>query len=206
VVKIAPYGTWASPISAAEVATGHRERRWVAAQPEHVWWTETRPDQGGRVTLMRSGPDGTREQMLAAPWSVRNRVHEYGGRPYVLNGHWVVFTNWADQRVYAFQPEGDPPMPISPEPEKHHGVRYSDLSNGPEGVWCVRETSIGDKPADVRRDLVELPVTGQAATDPGAVRVLAASHHFMTGPKLSPDGKRAAWLGWEHPNMPWDGN
>ena len=43
VVKIAPYGTWDSPISAAEVATGHRERRWVQAQPEHVWWTETRP-------------------------------------------------------------------------------------------------------------------------------------------------------------------
>lgn len=158
------------------------------------------------MALMRSGHDGTREEVLAAPWSVRNRVHEYGGRPFTLAGGWVVFTNWADQRVYAYHPEGDQPVPISPEPEKHHGVRYSDLSPGAEGVWCVRETSIGDRPTDVRRDLVELPVAGLAADDPSAVRVLAASHHFMTGPKLSPDGRRAAWLGWEHPNMPWDGN
>lgn len=198
-VKIAPYGTWASPISAADAATGQRERRWVERHGEHVLWTETRPAEGGRVTLMRWAPDGSREELLAAPWNVRNRVHEYGGRPYTVTGGRIVFTNWADQRVYALEP-GSEPVPISPEPEKHHGVRYSDLSPGAGGVWCVRETSVGDRPTDVRRDLVELPLSG------GEPRILAASHHFMTGPKLSPDGRRAVWLGWEHPNMPWDGN
>src|SRR2546423_1631254 len=39
----------------------------------------------------------------------------------------------------------------------------------------------------------------------GEVRVLTASHPFMSAPKCSPDGRRAAWIGWEHPRMPWDG-
>jgi dipeptidyl aminopeptidase/acylaminoacyl peptidase len=30
-------------------------------------------------------------------------------------------------------------------------------------------------------------------------------HRFVTGPRLSPDGRRAAWLVWDHPRMPWDG-
>ena len=169
-----------------------------------VWWTEGRPDQGGRITLMRAGDDGAPEEVLAAPWNVRNRVHEYGGRPWVSVGDVIAFTHWDDQRVYVLDPRaGGAPVPISPEPERPHGVRYSDLSPGPGGthVWCVREASTGDRPSEVRRDLVALPVTG----DPDAARVLTASHHFMTGPKVSPDGRRAAWIGWEHPRMPWDG-
>ena len=43
------------------------------------------------------------------------------------------------------------------------------------------------------------------ALDGGGERVLAASHHFLTVPKLSPDGRHAAWFGWDHPAMPWDG-
>ncbi|CAM5562352.1 prolyl oligopeptidase family serine peptidase [Streptomyces hirsutus] len=30
-------------------------------------------------------------------------------------------------------------------------------------------------------------------------------HRFVTGPRLSPDGRRAVWLAWDHPRMPWDG-
>ena len=207
-VKIAPFGTWSSPISASVAATAHRERRWVGPHDGAVWWSEGRPDEGGRIALMRAGDDGTPEEMLAAPWNVRNRVHEYGGRPWVSVGAVIAFTNWSDQRVYVLDPRTSAePVPISPEPEQPHGVRYSDLSPGPDDthVWCVREMSVGDRPTDVRRDLVALPVTGEAGGDPGAVRALIASHHFMTGPRWSPDGRRAAWMGWEHPRMPWDG-
>lgn len=207
-VKIAPYGTWDSPISAAVAATAFRDRRWAGRHAGSVWWTESRAEEGGRITLMRAGAGGSPEEVLAAPWNVRNRVHEYGGRPWVGLDAGIAFTNWADQRVYLLDVDtpGEP-VPISPASERQHGVRYSDLSAGPGGthVWCVRETSTGDRPTDIKRDLVALPVTGEAATDPGAVLVLTASHHFMTGPKVSPDGRHAVWIGWEHPRMPWDG-
>jgi dipeptidyl aminopeptidase/acylaminoacyl peptidase len=167
-----------------------------------VWWADSRPAEGGRVGLVRDGQD-----LLPAPWNVRNRVHEYGGRPWVVlstqDGDRVAFTNWDDQRIYLFDPDdlATPPTPLSPEPERHHGFRYADLTAGPGDteVWCVRETVTGDARTDIRRELVALPIDGSE------VKVLAASHHFMTGPQLSPDGRHLAWLGWNHPQMPWDG-
>jgi acetyl esterase/lipase len=206
VVKIASFGAWTSPISAATAATAGRERRWVDRCAGSVWWTESRPEEGGRVTLVREGPDGEPVELLPAPWNVRNRVHEYGGRPWVgldtPSGLRIAFTNWDDQRVYLFDPgTGAEPVPISAEPERRHGMRYADLTAAPGGehVWCVREGAIGTRPADVRRELVALPIDGGPAVE------LAASHRFMTGPKVSPDGRHAAWIGWDHPRMPWDG-
>ncbi len=205
-VKIAQFGAWESPLDAASVAAARGEPQWVDVHGGRVWWAEQRPTEGGRVALLHEGPDGRPVEVLPAPWNVRNRVHEYGGRPWTVldgpHGEQVVFTSWADQRLYLVE-VGAPgePRPISAEPARHHGLRYADLSPGPDGtVLCVRETVVGDGPTDIRRDLVAVPVDG---SEP---RVLAASHHFMTGPRLSPDGDRIAWIGWDHPNMPWDGS
>ena len=204
-VKIARFGSWESPLSAADVGVSGGEPRWVGTHRGRVWWAETRPAEGGRLALLHEGPDGHPVEVVPAPWNVRNRVHEYGGRPWVVvdgpHGEVLVFTNWSDQRLYSMA-VGAPgtPTPLTAEPGRHHGLRYADLSPGPDGsVLCVRETVTGDLPADVRRDLVTVPLDG------GEVRVLGASHHFMTGPRLSPDGTRVAWIGWDHPRMPWDG-
>lgn len=216
-VKIAPYGTWESPITAARVAVASGGPRWADLHDGHAWWVELRPAEGGRLALLRADlRTGAAGEVLGAPWNVRNRLHEYGGRPWVVLGTGaaarVVFTEWADQRLYRADPNadpetGEPPAPISPLPDVPHGYRYGDPTPSPDGreVWCVRETVTGERPTDVRRDLVAVPLDGSAATDPGKVRVLSASHHFLSGPKLSPDGTHAAWLGWNHPNMPWDG-
>ncbi|GAA3884510.1 prolyl oligopeptidase family serine peptidase [Saccharothrix violaceirubra] len=201
-VKIAPYGTWTSPIGAADAAAAGGGPQWVDLHDGRPWWAEGRPAEGGRVALVRDGQD-----LLPPPWNVRNRVHEYGGRPWVVldtpDGTRVAFTHWDDQRVHVFDPDAPvpEPVPITPAPERHHGVRYADLAAGPGGteVWCVRETVTGDARTDVRRDLVAIPLDGSP------IRVLAASHHFLSGPKPSPDGTRLAWIGWDHPNMPWDG-
>ncbi|KAA2265703.1 S9 family peptidase [Solihabitans fulvus] len=212
-VKIAPYGTWTSPIGSAEAAAAGGGLQWVDLHDGRVWWAESRPAEGGRTALLREGPDGQPEQVLSAPWNVRNRVHEYGGRPWVVigtpDGDRLAFTNWDDQRVYLVDADdaAATPQPISPDPLRRQGFRYADLTASPDGteVWCVREAATGEARTDIRRDLVALPVSGAAATDEAEVRVLGASHHFMTGPKASPDGRHVAWLGWDHPAMPWDG-
>ncbi|MCP2270913.1 dipeptidyl-peptidase 5 [Actinokineospora diospyrosa] len=192
--KIAPYGTWVSPLGAADVARAGSAPSWVRRVGAEVFWTEGQPLEGGRSALFRH--DGARvRRVLEAPWNVRNRVHEYGGMPYLVLGERVVFTNWDDQRVYLTDREGTDPKPISAEPSTPQGWRYTDLVAGPDGteVWCVREDE-----SDYR-ELVALPLDGSPA------RVLGRTHHFMSSPQPSPDGRHAAWLGWEHPNMPWDG-
>src|SRR5579875_112135 len=40
--------------------------------------------------------------------------------------------------------------------------------------------------------------------DTGEVLQLVSGNDFYSSPKLSPDGKRIAWLTWNHPDMPWD--
>jgi dipeptidyl aminopeptidase/acylaminoacyl peptidase len=212
VVKIAPYGTWTSPIAAADVASSGGGPSWLDMHGAEVWWAESRPEEGGRLALCRHQPGIGVSEVLTAPWNVRNRVHEYGGRPWAVidttAGPRLTFTNWSDQRLYVTDPNGPgEPVAISPQPQRSHGWRYADLAAGPDGqtVWCVRETVTGDLPTDIRRDLVAVPLDSSAAEDDTAVRVLAATHHFMSGPKPSPDGRHATWLGWDHPAMPWDG-
>jgi len=200
VVEIAPYGTWTSPLSAADVAASGVSAQWLGTVGNEVWWAEARAGEGGRVTLVRSLADGTVEDVLPAPWNVRNRVHEYGGRPWLVLDDVLVFTHWTDQRVYRRDLTTGDTTPLTPEPATRHQIRYSDLQPGHPGeVWLVRERSTGPRRVDIARDLIAVPLDGSPE------RVLTASHHFLTAPQLSPDGKRAAWLGWNHPAMPWDG-
>ncbi|MEU6811743.1 prolyl oligopeptidase family serine peptidase [Streptomyces sp. NPDC046831] len=213
-----PYGSWPSPIDAA-LAAGHDGRpEFVGFVGDEVWWTEPRPAEGGRRTLVRRrdqdtrpGAGGTEESVLPPPWNVRSRVIEYGGRPwagFVEDGvPVVVFADFADQRLYRYEP-GAEPKPLTPLSRVGGGLRWADPQVRAERgeVWCVLEEFTGDRPTDVRRVLATVPLDGSAAEDRGAVRELTDDRRrFLTGPRLSPDGRRAVWLAWDHPRMPWDG-
>ncbi|MFF0780170.1 prolyl oligopeptidase family serine peptidase [Streptomyces sp. NPDC003720] len=206
-----PYGSWPSPIDAALAAAHDGQPEWVGFVGDEVWWTEPRPAEGGRRALVRRTAEGAEESVLPAPWNVRTRVIEYGGRPWtgtVQDGApLVVFANFADQRLYRWEP-GTEPRPLTPLSPVGGGLRWAepqvDLARGE--VWCVLEEFTGDGPDDVRRVPAAVPLDGSAAADRAAVRELVEQRHrFVTGPRLSPDGRRAAWLAWDHPRMPWDG-
>jgi dipeptidyl aminopeptidase/acylaminoacyl peptidase len=116
----------------------------------------------------------------------------------------VWFCAWADQRLYRRDPQTGEVQPLTPEPEAPRGDRYADGSVSPDGTWmvCVREhhPAGGSGAADVRNELVRL-----AAHEPSAPDVLVAGPDFVAAPRISPDGRRLAWVEWDHPNMPWDG-
>lgn len=197
-VETSPYGTWKSAIGAAETAAAGGGPQWLAVVDGEPWWADARPAEGGRITVVRGRNDGSAEEMLPAPWNARSRLHEYGGRPWIVHEGSLFFTHWHDQRVYRRKPDTGEITPITPEPPLRQGVRYADLRPGPGAeIWAVRETRTGPRRTDIRRDLVALGPGGEP-------RALAASHHFLTAPQLSPGGGHAAWLGWEHPAMPWD--
>ncbi|MCT9076661.1 LpqB family beta-propeller domain-containing protein [Streptomyces fulvoviolaceus] len=205
------YGSWPSPIDAALAAAHDGHPEWVGFVGDEAWWTEPRPTEGGRRTLVRRRADGTEESVLPAPWNVRSRVVEYGGQPWAGaptgGGPLVVFVNFADQRLYRYEP-GGAPQPLTPVSLVGGGLRWADPQVRPElgEVWCVLEEFTGDGPTDVRRVLAAVPLDGSAAQDRDAVRELTDDRHrFVTGPRVSPDGTRAAWLAWDHPRMPWDG-
>ncbi|MFD6111358.1 prolyl oligopeptidase family serine peptidase [Streptomyces yangpuensis] len=213
-----PYGSWPSPIDAGLAASRDGRPEYIGTVGPEVWWTEPRPREAGRRTLVRRRPagSGTRSEVseLPAPWNVRSRVTEYGGLPWAgaeraAGGPLLVFVHFADQRLYAYEPDapGAPdPRPLTPVSGTGGGLRWADPVLRGDEVWCVLEEFTGPAPTDVRRVLAAVPLDGSAAGDRAAVRELTdGQHRFTTGPRLSPDGRRAAWLVWDHPLMPWDG-
>ncbi|MEU3183483.1 prolyl oligopeptidase family serine peptidase [Streptomyces sp. NPDC006923] len=210
----APYGTWPSPIDATLAASHDGRPEYAGTVGEEVWWTEPRPAEAGRRALVRRRADGSEESVLPAPWNVRSRVIEYGGVPWAgaerpRGGPLVVFVHFPDQRLYAYEPDGGgEPRPLTPVSATGGGLRWADprihLERGE--VWCVLEEFTGERPTDVRRVIAAVPLDGSAAGDRAAVRELTDDRHrFVTGPRLSPDGRHAAWIAWDHPHMPWDG-
>ncbi|WP_236052185.1 S9 family peptidase [Nonomuraea cypriaca] len=162
------------------------------ARSGRVWWTEDRPGEGGRTTIMCRAADGTRRELLPAPWWARTRVHEYGGRPYTVTpAGEVVFANMRDQRLYVLGENGEP-KPLTPE-----GCRYADLQVHDGQVWCVRERH--DEDGKVTRAVVAVPLDG------GETREWATGCDFYASPAISPDGRHLAYVCWNHPRMPWDG-
>lgn len=54
-----------------------------------------------RVVLVREGAQpGSVEDITPAGFNVRTVVHEYGGGAFTVKGDNVVFSNYADQRLY----------------------------------------------------------------------------------------------------------
>lgn len=210
IVQTLAYGSWPSPIDASLAAAHDGHPEYVGFVGDEAWWTEPRPTEAGRRTLVRRRADGSEESVLPAPWNVRSRVIEYGGQPWAgtmrEDGPLIVFVNFVDQRLYAY--EGGEPRPLTPLSLVGGGLRWVDpqlhLERGE--VWCVLEEFTGDGPTDVRRVVAAVPLDGSAEQDRDAVRELTdGRHQFVTGPRVSPDGRRAAWLAWDHPRMPWDG-
>ncbi len=205
-----PYGAWPSPLSAADAARAGGEPRWlleqwVSAAGDDIWWAELRPTEGGRSAVVRWTPWHGSRDMFSGDWNARSRVHEMGARPFAVHpdGERFVFAHWDDQRLYLASDDTEP-VAITPEPAIPSGLRYGDPLLVGEEAWCVRETITGPNPADLHREIVAIPLSGTAVSDPAAIRVLAESHRFMTGPKMSPDGRHIAWIGWNHPSMAWD--
>jgi dipeptidyl aminopeptidase/acylaminoacyl peptidase len=199
VPSVAPYGSWQSPISADRIAHGGiaLSEPWLG-EGGTTYWLEGRPSEGGRSVLVRRGADGALADVLPAEFNVRTRVHEYGGGAWLLAGDAVVFANFDDQRLYRLDRGGDP-RPITPEPPAPAALRYADGRATPDGrlIVSVRETHDG---AEVTNELVALPADGSAAP-----RTIASGRDFYATPRVSPDGRRVAWIEWDHPRMPWDG-
>jgi dipeptidyl aminopeptidase/acylaminoacyl peptidase len=200
VVTLAPYGSWSSPIEAATVArAGRRLGAAAIAADGAVWWAEGRPDEGGRVVLMRRAPGTEPETVTPADRNVRTRVHEYGGGAWCLvEGDLVVFVDFADQRLYR-QRLGGEPVAISPDSGPSGALHYADMRPTPDGdgIVCIRETH-GE--GEALNEIVSLPLDGSAEP-----QVLASGRDFYSFPRISPDGAWLAWTCWDHPNMPWDG-
>ncbi len=193
---VAPYGTWKSPITSDMVVENSVRLGAVELDGDDIYWVEERPHEGGRNVIVRRSAEGIAEDVTPAPYNVRTRVHEYGGLCFWISDGTLLFSNFADGRVYR-QNQGEDPTPITPADVD---LRYADgmIDRARNRLVCVREDH-RESDQDCANTIVALGLNG---CDEG--EVLVSGSDFYGYPSVSPDGGTMAWLRWDHPNMPWD--
>ena len=190
-------GAWPSPLESAAIVRDQIGLIALARLGNELWWSETRPLERGRSALVRSR-DGasTPVDVLPAPFSARTRVHEYGGGAWALSPAGLVLSNEDDRRVWHLAAAGGQPRALTPP----GAWRFADFSHDPirQRWFAVREDhSSTPEPSNT---LVQLDVAGESVGT-----ILVGDRDFVSNPRVSPDGRRLAWLAWDHPSMPWDG-
>ena len=170
--RTTPYGAWSSPITTDLLVAGAVGLHEVQADGEDLWWDEGRPEEGGRIQLVRRTPDGATTDVLPDGFAARTRVHEYGGGGWRVHEGVLFFSNWSDQRLHRLDPGGEP-RPLTPE-----GCRYADMDVAPDGTWlvAVREDHRGE--GEARNEIVRIDTTT------GDETVLVTGPDFVASPRL----------------------
>ena len=211
VIKAAPHGSWKSPISADLIVAETVALGQVVLDGDDLYWSETRPTEGGRNAIVRRSAAGDTSDVLPFPFNARTRVHEYGGGAYTVTDGIVYFSNYSDQRLYrmTIDPTAEPkPVPLTPT----GGYRFADFIVDSHRSRLISVCEDHGHAACPSNTIVTVNMSAEP-DEPGSggdagideIRVLLSGNDFYSTPRISPDGSQMAWLTWNHPNMPWDG-
>lgn len=198
-------------LSARDACAAQHDYAALVACRYGLIWLEYEPKDGcNRLVRLFRG----RRQVLTPPgFSVRSRVHEYGGGAFCVAGDRVLFVNAADQQIW-LQPLGDIDtvpgslncLQLTHTPD----TRYGDLLYDPgrRRLIAVAETHYSEQSTRAPQNtLVSLGLSSKGAQGRGfsaaGPHTLASGHDFYSSPCLSPDGGELAWLAWDHPHQPW---
>jgi dipeptidyl aminopeptidase/acylaminoacyl peptidase len=188
------YGEWKSPITSGLIATSAIGLNETFRDADELFWTEMRPNEGGRLAIVQRDAAGEVSDVIPAPFSARSRVHEYGGGAFTVHSGTIYFSNMADQRLYRVAP-GEQPHAITAE----SGRRFADGIVCDKGTWMIAVCEEHSKPkTEAINTLVKIDLKS------GQVETLVSGFDFFASPRLSPDGRSLVWLTWNHPYMPWD--
>ena len=200
-----PFGAWESPITSKSITAGSVKIGGVNVCNDNLFWLEGRPQEAGRNVLCRYDTDSDQKSerngvdVTPKDSNVRTKVHEYGGGALTMGdtkGE-IFYSEFATQRLCKLV-NGEEPHPITPDGDR---FRFADgvLDDSTQQIFCVREDHEKPVPKDVVNEIVALTTDGSMS-----MHVLATGNDFYSAPRLSPDGKKLAYVTWNHPNMPWD--
>ena len=196
-----PCGRWPSPITAGLVAQTAPAVNFLSVENDCLYWVESRPWDAGRNVIMCRNANGEVMDLLPPPFSHHSRVHEYGGRAYVVNRGVLYFIHALDQRLYALCLSADAtPRALTPS----SNWRFADLivDDHRHRIIAVGECHPENgEPANMLVSLQMDPIHDAENTPQPIIH----QADFYAYPRLSPDGKTLCWIQWCHPQMPWDG-
>lgn len=168
-----------------------------------LYWLETRPSEGGRNVLVKANSDGKHIDITLRNYYLRSRIHEYGGIAYTINNKTAYYANFQDQRLYKQSLIDTTNIyPITPEINKDGSLgKYGALEISSDGKFLIFIYEKEYKNKENENYLACLDLKQNDISEP---IILHEGFDFYGTPKLSKDGKKIAWITWNHPNMPWD--
>ncbi|XP_005101732.1 acylamino-acid-releasing enzyme [Aplysia californica] len=200
----AGYGTWKSPISSQLTTASGVDLMQLRTDSDpnfsdNAYWNEIHADEGGRYVICSSDAAGNIVQWTPKEFNARTTVHEYGGGDFIVYQGVVYFSNFKDQALYKQTSPTATPEPLT---DTSKSFRYADGFFSPKKsrIFYVREDH------EVVKQGAKEPENTLVAIDPASKKqsVLVKGADFYSCPRVSPDGKKIAWVQWYHPNMPWD--
>lgn len=204
-----PFGTWDSPLKAnliAQSALRLREPKFIDG---NLYWIEGRPKEEGREVLLKRSHNGEIKELTSAPFSVKSRVHEYGGGGYLVTSQGILFCEGSDNRLYQISPEGTISPFTAPSAARFADGTYDPIHN--RSVWVCEDHS-----QQIPSTVPSLSHTTPSASlepvnslvivsETGKVTPLVTGSDFFAFPRWNPGTNQLAWISWNHPQMPWDG-
>ena len=211
--KIAPFGSWLSPITADAIVAKSIRFGEVRTDGNTIYWLEDRPTEKGRGVVVRKAENDAEPVDFTPPYTrgqfnVRTRVYEYGGGAWLVDGGDVYFTNVSDGRLYRQKGNHDP-VALTPEsPVKGKPtLDYADGRIDPHrDRWIgIIEDWSGVLHSDRAQQFPEHRIVAidLRPQSPSPAMTLVEGSDFYASPRLSPSGHELAWLEWNHPHMPW---
>ena len=181
----APYGAWASPLTAARATAGALRLGEIALDGDDVYWLEGRASEGGRNVLVRASTGAPPVDVTRRRASTSARAStSTAARPTPCTGATSTASNFADQRLYGITP-GRPPRRAHARGLLLRAVRA--WTPPAAALVCVREDQRkGDAEPPAAIVAVDVPLGRATGRRAGVVLVQGAD--FYSDAIAQPDG------------------
>ena len=182
--QVRPFGLWNSPIQPQDLAhsKSFKDVAWDADGKTLVWLE----GRGPRGVLVCQPPHQAPRD-LNTTLSVRAQVG-YGGGDFTVAHGWAYFAE-SGGRLYRQNLDAGPPQPLTPA---FGNAASPTVSKDGRWLMYVHHDASIDRLAIVDSAGSFWP------------QHLADGADFYMQPAWHPDGRRLAWVEWNHPHMPWD--
>ncbi len=182
--KLAPYGLWKSPITPSLLGRKIRldDVQWNS-DGKTLIWVEGRSGHG--VLVAKTGDDAERD--LTGDIPVKPTLG-YGGGEFTARANRAIFASKG--RLYQIPLRHGLPRPITPA---FGELAAPVISPDNERVLYVHSY-------EGRDSLLLADLNGE-----NFPQKVAQGADFYMQPVWHPSGEKAAWVEWDHPQMPWDG-
>lgn len=187
-------------LEARDVFSGVVGYSQLKVMGDDLYYLESRPEEAGRRVLMKRMNDGSVRQLTKEGFSLRTRVHEYGGGAYCISKKAVYFVNDFDGQIYRQSlNDWNDVLKVTDLPKE---TIMAGLEVDSEDRFLLAISERKQNGNEAKNEIVAFILDSSLVSS--RMQILFSGNDFYGVPHLSKSSSKLAFLTWNHPNMPWD--